>query len=110
MFYFSDAFTYLDLVIIIFAIVDMASSSDSSADTIGANKNLTSQLSFLRVFRIFRVLRLTKILRKMKSMRLIIVSIKKSLASVTYIILILVMFLLIFHFPMFHRVTLVITQ
>ena len=94
--YFSDAFTYLDLVIIIFAIVDMASSSDSSADTIGANKNLTSQLSFLRVFRIFRVLRLTKILRKMKSMRLIIVSIKKSLASVTYIILILVMFLLIF--------------
>ena len=74
----------------------MATASDNAADTIGANKKLTSQLSFLRVFRIFRVLRLTKILRKMKSMRLIIVSIKKSLANVAYIICILIMFLLIF--------------
>ena len=94
--YFSDAFTYLDLLIIAFAIVDMISPADNSADSIGANKKLSSQLSFLRVFRIFRVLRLTKILRKMKSMRLIIVSIKKSLANVAYIILILIMFLLIF--------------
>ena len=94
--YFSDAFTYLDLLIIAFAIFDMATASDNAADTIGANKKLTSQLSFLRVFRIFRVLRLTKILRKMKSMRLIIVSIKKSLANVAYIICILIMFLLIF--------------
>ena len=94
--YFSDAFTYLDLLIIAFAIVDMISPDDNSADSIGANKKLSSQLSFLRVFRIFRVLRLTKILRKMKSMRLIIVSIKKSLANVVYIILILIMFLLIF--------------
>jgi hypothetical protein len=60
--YFSDAFTYLDLLIIAFAIVDMISPADNSADSIGANKKLSSQLSFLRVFRIFRVLRLTKIL------------------------------------------------
>ena len=94
--YFSDPFTYLDLVIIIFAIVDMTSSSSSSADTIGSNKSVSSQLSFLRVFRIFRVLRLTKILRKLKSMRLIIVSIQKSIINLIYILLILLMFILIF--------------
>ena len=94
--YFSDPFTYLDLLIIIFAIVDMTSSSSSSADTIGSNKSVSSQLSFLRVFRIFRVLRLTKILRKLKSMRLIIVSIQKSIINLLYILLILLMFILIF--------------
>ena len=94
--YFSDPFTYLDLLIIIFAIVDMTSSSSSSADTIGSNKSVSSQLSFLRVFRIFRVLRLTKILRKLKSMRLIIVSIQKSIINLIYILLILLMFILIF--------------
>lgn len=94
--YFSDAFTYLDLVIIAFAILDMITPASATDNEIGASKSLASQLSFLRVFRIFRVLRLTKILRRLKSMRLIIVSIKKSLADVTYIVLILIMFLLIF--------------
>ena len=94
--YFSDPFTYLDFFIIIFAIIDMTGSSSSSADTIGSNKALTSQLSFLRVFRIFRVLRLTKILRKLKSMRLIIVSIQKSVINLLYILMILLMFILIF--------------
>ncbi|MCQ2815701.1 MAG: ion transporter [archaeon] len=94
--YFSDAFTYLDLVIIAFAILDMCTPSSAEDNEIGATKSIAAQLSFLRVFRIFRVLRLTKILRRLKSMRLIIVSIKKSLADVAYIVLILIMFLLIF--------------
>ena len=93
--YFSDAFTYLDVVIIIFAIVDMVSPS-SNTQEIGKKQSLSSSLSFLRVFRIFRVLRLTKILRKLKSMRLIIVSIKRALINVAYIVCILLMFILIF--------------
>ena len=93
--YFSDAFTYLDVVIIIFAIIDMVSPS-SNTQEIGKKQSFSSSLSFLRVFRIFRVLRLTKILRKLKSMRLIIVSIKRALINVAYIVCILLMFILIF--------------
>ena len=93
--YFSDAFTYLDVIIIVFAIVDMASPS-TNTDEIGKKQSLSSSLSFLRVFRIFRVLRLTKVLRRLKSMRLIIISIKKALVNVSYIVLILLMFILIF--------------
>ena len=94
--YYSDAFTYLDTLIIAFAILDMASGSNGSGEEIGKKQSVTSSLSFLRVFRIFRVLRLTKVLRKMKSMRLIITSIKKALANVAYIVCILLMFILIF--------------
>ncbi len=92
--YFSDAFTYLDVLIIAFAIVDM--STPSSPSEIGDSKNTIANLSFIRVFRIFRVLRLTKILRRMKSMKLIIVSIKRALVNVAYIVCILLMFILIF--------------
>ena len=96
--YYSDAFTYLDTFIIIFSIIDMASPSDEDTDSIqgGKKKNVSSQLSFLRVFRIFRVVRLTKILRRIKSMRLIIVSITKAILNVAYIICIILMFILIF--------------
>ena len=94
--YFSDAFTYLDVVIIVFAILDMATPTSSTDNEIGAKKSAIASLSFLRVFRIFRVLRLTKVLRRMKSMRLIIISIKRALANVAYIICILLMFILIF--------------
>ncbi len=94
--YYSDAFTYLDTLIIAFAIVDMVGGSDSTDDEIGKKQSISSSLGVLRVFRIFRVLRLTKVLRKMKSMRLIIVSIKKALANVAYIVCILLMFILIF--------------
>ena len=93
--YYSDGFSYLDTVIIAFAILDMATPS-ANTDEIGTNKTVSSQLSFLRVFRIFRVIRLTKILRRLKSMRLIIGSMKKALISVSYIVCILVMFILIF--------------
>jgi hypothetical protein len=65
-------------------------------EIVGSKKSFSSQLSFLRVFRIFRVVRLAKVLRRLKPMRLIIVSIKKSLTSVSYIVCILVMFILIF--------------
>ena len=94
--YYSDAFTYLDSVIIAFAILDLATPSNTDDEQVGSKKSVSSQLSFLRVFRIFRVIRLTKILRRLKSMRLIIVSMKKALASVSYIVCILVMFILIF--------------
>jgi hypothetical protein len=96
--YYSDAFTYLDTFIIIFSIIDMASPSEDDTDSIqgGKKKNVSSQLSFLRVFRIFRVVRLTKILRRIKSMRLIIVSITKAILNVAYIICIILMFILIF--------------
>ena len=95
--YYSDAFTYLDTIIICFAVLDMATPNSNDTDeVVGSKKSFSSQLSFLRVFRIFRVVRLAKILRKLKSMRFIIVSIKKALTSVSYIICILVMFILIF--------------
>ena len=96
--YYSDAFTYLDTFIIVFSIIDMASPSDDDTDSIqgGKKKNVSSQLSFLRVFRIFRVVRLTKILRRIKSMRLIIVSLTKAIINVAYIVCIILMFILIF--------------
>ena len=94
--YYSDGFTYLDTVIIAFAIFDMVMPSSVDDEQLGSKKSVSSQLSFLRVFRIFRVIRLTKILRRLKSMRLIIVSMKKALISVSYIVAILVMFILIF--------------
>ena len=94
--YYSDGFTYLDSIIIAFAVLDMATPSDTDDEQVGSKKSVSSQLSFLRVFRIFRVIRLTKILRRLKSMRLIIVSMKKALVSVSYIVCILVMFILIF--------------
>ena len=96
--YYSDAFTYLDTFIIVFSIIDMASPTEEDTDSMsgGKKKNVSSQLSFLRVFRIFRVVRLTKILRRIKSMRLIIVSITKAILNVSYIICIILMFILIF--------------
>ena len=96
--YYSDPFTYLDTFIIIFSIIDMATPTSTDTDsTVGAKKqNVSSQLSFLRVFRIFRVVRLTKILRRIKAMRLIIVSITKAVINVSYIIAIIFMFILIF--------------
>ena len=93
--YYSDAFAYLDTVIICFGILDMATPGNTD-EIVGSKKSFSSQLSFLRVFRIFRVVRLAKVLRRLKSMRLIIVSIKKSLTSVYYIVCILVLFILIF--------------
>ena len=94
--YYSDGFTYLDTIIIAFAILDMIMPSEIDDEQLGSKKSVSSQLSFLRVFRIFRVIRLTKILRRLKSMRLIIVSMKKALVSVSYIVCILIMFILIF--------------
>ena len=94
--YYSDGFTYLDTIIIAFAILDMIMPSEVDEDQLGSKRSVSSQLSFLRVFRIFRVIRLTKILRRLKSMRLIIVSMKKALINVSYIVCILVMFILIF--------------
>ena len=96
--YYSDPFTYLDTFIIIFSIIDMATPSTTDTDsTVGAKKqNVSSQLGFLRVFRIFRVVRLTKVLRRIKAMRLIIVSITKAIINVSYIIAIIIMFILIF--------------
>ena len=95
--YYSDAFTYLDTLIIAFAILDMCTpNEDTGTSSKDKMRNVSSKLSFLRVFRIFRVIRLTKVLRRLKSMRLIIVSIKKALSNVSYIIAILIMFILIF--------------
>ena len=94
--YYSDGFTYLDTFIIAFAIFDMIMPSEVDDEQLSSKKSVSSQLSFLRVFRIFRVIRLTKILRRLKSMRLIIVSMKKALISVSYIVCILIMFILIF--------------
>ena len=96
--YYSDPFTYLDTFIIIFSIIDMSTPTSNDTDnTLGAKKgNVSSQLGFLRVFRIFRVVRLTKILRRIKAMRLIIVSVTKAIINVSYIIAIIIMFILIF--------------
>ena len=90
--YFSDAFTFLDLFIIIFAIVDMTQEEPPTKNEI----NINSKASIINVFKIFRVLRIAKILRKLKSMRVIIYSIKRSLANLSYIVIILLMVLFIF--------------
>ena len=84
--------------IIVFSIIDMSSPTNTDTDSTAGSqkKNVSSQLSFLRVFRIFRVVRLTKILRRIKSMRLIIVSISKAIINVSYIVCIILMFILIF--------------
>jgi hypothetical protein len=95
--YFSDPFTYLDMMIIGFALLDMATSDDSSSG--GGKSSVASQLSFLRVlrvFRIFRVIRLAKVLRKIKAMGDIIRGISRSLDDIRYVLLILVIFILIF--------------
>ena len=93
--YYSDAFTYLDTFIIVFSVVDLATPNNDQ-DILGAKRSVSSQLQFFRVFRMFRVIRLAKVLRKLKSMRLIIVSIKKSLRNVSYITIILILFIFIF--------------
>ena len=94
--YYSDAFTYLDTIIIAFAVLDLVTPSNTDDEQVGSKKSVSSQLSFLRVFRIFRVIRLTKILRRIESMKMIIGSMNKAIASVSYIVVILVMFILIF--------------
>ena len=97
--YYSDPFTYLDTIIIAFAIMDFIIPSQvEGQEQVGAktSTSVVSQLSFLRVFRIFRILRVAKVLRRLKSMRLIIVSMTKALTSVSYIVIILIMFILIF--------------
>jgi hypothetical protein len=98
--YFSDAFTYLDLGIIGFGILDMVSSPPPNQEIIikegASNTNIASQLGFLRVFRIFRVTRIAKILKKIKSFRKVIIGIRRSISNVSYNLLIVLIFLLIF--------------
>ena len=95
--YFADPFTYLDTFIIGLAITDYVLPSEvEGEENSGDQSYVASKLSFLRVFRIFRILRLAKVLRRLKSMRLIIVSMTKALANVSYIVIILIMFILIF--------------
>ena len=86
--YFSELFSYLDVTIIAFALLEMFTEGNSNIDL--------SQLAFLRVFRIFRVLRLLKVLRKIKSIRKILSGITRAISSVSYILLILLIFILIF--------------
>jgi len=104
--YFSDAFTFLDLAIIGFAILDMASPSpivNETEEIVNSNNpngtknaNIASQLSFLRVFRIFRVTRIAKVLKKIKHFRRVLSGITKSVSNVSYNLLICFIFLLIF--------------
>ena len=95
--YYSDPFTYLDTLIIGFAIIDFCLPSDvEGQEQAGAQVFVAKNLYFLRVFRIFRILRIAKVLRRLKSMRLIIVSMTKAIANVAYIVIILIMFILIF--------------
>ena len=100
--YFSDPFTFLDLAIIGFAILDMATSAPTVEITIvdttsgPKSSNIASQLAFLRVFRIFRVMRIAKVLKKIKHFRVIIAGITNSIYSVAYNLLICFIFLLIF--------------
>ena len=95
--YYSDPFTYLDTLIIGFAIIDFCLPSNvEGEEQAGAQVFVAKNLSFLRVFRIFRILRIAKVLRRLKSMRLIIVSMSKAIGNVAYIVIILIMFILIF--------------
>ena len=71
--YYSNAFTYLNTFIIVFAIVEICTPITETDELIGSKKSVLSQLSFLRVFRIFRVIRLTKALRRFKSTTLLFV-------------------------------------
>lgn len=88
--YFSEAFNYIDFMIVVFSIVEMSTESSG-----GSGIDL-SKFAVLRVFRIFRVLRLMKVLRKIKSIRKLIVGITKAMSNVTYILLILAIFIIIF--------------
>ena len=95
--YYSDPFTYIDTFIIGLAISDyVLPSSVEGAEQSETQNYVAENLSFLRVFRIFRLLRLAKVLKRLKTMRLIIVSMTKALANVSYIVVILIMFIFIF--------------
>ena len=95
--YYSDPFTYIDTFIIGLAIADYTLPSQvQGEEDLGDESVFNSSLSFMKVFRIFRILRLAKILRRLKSMRLIIVSMTKAIRNVSYIVIILIMFILIF--------------
>jgi len=98
--YFSDAFTYLDLLIIGLAVLDLSNLNVDDIQTVTSNKEknkkLSSQFAFFKVFRIFRVLRIAKLLRRIKSFRKLLVAIKDSLENVAYNSLILLIFLIIF--------------
>lgn len=86
--YFSELFSYLDVTIVSFALLEIVTGGNSGVDL--------SRLAFLRVFRIFRVLRLLKVLRKIKSVRKIISGISKAISQIYYILLILLIFIFIF--------------
>jgi hypothetical protein len=90
MVYLSDPSTYLDILIIGFAILDMATHQNEGQITV------TSQLAFLRVFRIFRVVRIMKVLKKIDTMRLIMRGIMQSILNVGYILIIMILFIFIF--------------
>ncbi len=95
--YFSDAFTWLDLLIISLAILDLTNLDVDEVQILQQkNRSLSSQFGFFKVFRIFRVLRIAKVLRRIKSFRKIIVGIKNSLSNVAYNSLILLIFIIIF--------------
>ena len=95
--YYSDPFTYLDTIIIAFAIFEYVIPNEvEGKEQSGDQQYVASNLSMFRFFRIFRILRLAKVLRKLKSLRLIIMSMSKAIANVSYIVIILIMFILIF--------------
>lgn len=94
--YFSDAFTYLDFLIVSIAILDLTSPMDDAETLLPQNNKITQQLAFLKVFRIFRVVRIAKILRKIKSFKKILTGITNSLSNVAYNSLILFIFIIIF--------------
>ena len=97
--YFSDIFNYVDLLIVVFGVVEMATSTDSASETnqeSGKKSFDLKSLSVLRIFRIFRVLRLAKLLKNIKTMRKIISSMARSIENVMYILLLLFLSIVIF--------------
>lgn len=86
--YFSEGLNYIDCLIVCLSLVDLATANNPNIDV--------SNLAFLRVLRIFRVLRLVKVLKKNKSIKKLIIGISEALSNVTYIMIILFMFIIIF--------------
>ena len=94
--YYADPFAYLDTFIVLLAVSEYALPTDVQGSGDAEATFIITNLDFLKYFRIFRILRVTKVLKRIKSMRTIVVSMKKAIANVLYIVIILVMFILIF--------------
>jgi hypothetical protein len=86
--YFKDKMNYLDCIVVLLSIVEMAFLTGS--------KTGLSAFRSVRIFRTFRVLRVARLLRSMQSMQTIIGVLIRSMDSFIYLLMLMMLFLFIY--------------